>query len=378
MHDLTLIIATRDRARSLAALLSYLETEKTDCQLVVLDSSRSDALAINRARVARSSLDVDFVEFREVDSGEMYQQGIRRALTPFCAVCSDEDLIVLEGVQHCLNALRTNPVASLAHGYSFSFLPRPDGNMELNEMHFGSQIEADSPLERLAKLCARYQPLKCGVFRTPALQRIFDTLGPLTKALTRDLLWSALAVIGGQPLFQPHFSYGHRTRPVDPSNHTHLLQWLCKDPESLFAEYLHYREILASAVTRRPDNDLEPNEVPELLDLMHLRYLLQQVPDSDLEYITEQQAGIAFANYWPRGKVDLPLCAHISSGTSLRAPGSGPLTIQGRERSYLLSSNFYAPPDMASPPLNRVIRVLAALENYRPPFEMEPDASAAR
>jgi glycosyltransferase domain-containing protein len=369
MHDLTLIIATRDRARSLAALLSYLETEKTDCQLVVLDSSRSDALAINRARVARSSLDVDFVEFREVDSGEMYQQGIRRALTPFCAVCSDEDLIVLEGVQRCLNALRTNPVASLAHGYSFSFLPRPDGNMELNEMHFGSQIEADSPLERLAKLCARYQPLKCGVFRTPALQRIFDTLGPMTKALARDLLWSALAVIGGQSLFQPYFSYGHRTRPVDPSNHTRPLEWLCKDPEGLLAEYLHYREILASALTRRPDNDLESNEVRGLLDLIHLRYLLQQVPDSDLEYIAEQQmAGIAFADYCPRDRVDSPP----------RAAASGPLKIQGRKRSYLLSPDFYDPRDMDSPPLNSVIRMLAAIDNYRPPFEMEPDASAAR
>lgn len=289
MHDLTLIIPTRDRAPVLAALLSYLETEKADCQLLVLDSSRSDVLATNRARIASSSLDIQSVELREAELGEIHRQGVRRALTPFCAVCSDEDLIVLEGVRHCLNALRTDPVASVAHGYSFSFLPHPDDNMELNETYFPSRIEACSPLDRVAKLCAGYQTLRCGVFRTPALQRIFDTLGPMTKALARDLLWSALAVSEGQPLVQPYFSYGHRMRPVDPSNHTHLLEWLCNDPESLFAEYLHYREILGSALTRQPDNDLEPSEVPELLDLIHLRYLLQQVPDSALEYLTEQQ-----------------------------------------------------------------------------------------
>lgn|SRR5262249_2879919 len=171
MHDLTLIIPTRDRAPVLAALLSYLETEKADCQLLVLDSSRSDVLATNRARIASSSLDI------------------------------------------------------------------------------------------------------------------------------------------------------------------------------------------------------------QLLDLIHLRYLLQQVPDSALEYLTEQQmAGIAFADHSPRGKVELPLCSH----TSPRTPLSGPLKIQGRERSYFLSHDFYVPRNMASPSLNSVIRLLAAIDNYRPPWEMEPDASAAR
>jgi len=212
MRDFTLLIPTCDRARPLAALLGYLEMEKAGCQVLVLDSSRTDAMTVNRAQIEGCLLDIERVEVPESQPGEILRQGIRRVLTPLCAVCADEDLFVLEGMQHCLDALRASPGASVAYGYSFSFMPHPDDNMELNELHFASMIEDASPLGRLGKLCGKYQTLSCGVFRTPALQQIFDALQPVTKALARDLLWSALVVIAGQPLFQPHFSYGRRWR----------------------------------------------------------------------------------------------------------------------------------------------------------------------
>jgi hypothetical protein len=46
MRDFTLL------TQLLAALLEYLETEKADCRVLVLDSSRSDLMAANRKRVA--------------------------------------------------------------------------------------------------------------------------------------------------------------------------------------------------------------------------------------------------------------------------------------------------------------------------------------
>src|SRR3954466_8090959 len=56
MRDLTLIIPTCNRAPSLAALMGYLETEKADCRVLVLDSSHPETMAANRARVGTSSL----------------------------------------------------------------------------------------------------------------------------------------------------------------------------------------------------------------------------------------------------------------------------------------------------------------------------------
>ena len=52
MHDFTLVIPTYNRAQQLAALLSYLEAQNADCRVLVLDSSRPEALAANRQRAA--------------------------------------------------------------------------------------------------------------------------------------------------------------------------------------------------------------------------------------------------------------------------------------------------------------------------------------
>ena len=87
---------------------------------------------------------------------------------------------------HCLVSLRSNLAASVVQGYSFSFVSRPDGDMELNNIvYFRPTIDDPSPLERLDRLFQQYQALSYGVFRTPALQRTLDALQSLTQTLAR-------------------------------------------------------------------------------------------------------------------------------------------------------------------------------------------------
>ena len=71
--------------------MRYLETEKADCRILVLDSSRPETLAANRARVAGSSLDVEFAEFADLEPAEKWRQGIHKVTTSFCALCADDD-----------------------------------------------------------------------------------------------------------------------------------------------------------------------------------------------------------------------------------------------------------------------------------------------
>ncbi|MGB8465582.1 MAG: TIGR00180 family glycosyltransferase, partial [Terrimicrobiaceae bacterium] len=118
MRDFTLVIPTYNRAQSLAALLSYLETERADCRVLVLDSSLPETLAANRVRVASSSLDVEFAEFADLEPAEKWRQGIHKVTTPFCALCADDDIVILAGVQRCLDALRSILSASTVQGYS--------------------------------------------------------------------------------------------------------------------------------------------------------------------------------------------------------------------------------------------------------------------
>jgi hypothetical protein len=129
MRDFTLVIQTDNCAQRLATLLRYLETQNADCRVLVLDAGRVEVLALNRAHAAASSLDVEFAEFPDLDSTEKRRRGIHKVTTRFCALCTADDLVILEGVRGCIDVLRGSPAASVVVGRSFTFLPRPDGPM---------------------------------------------------------------------------------------------------------------------------------------------------------------------------------------------------------------------------------------------------------
>jgi glycosyltransferase domain-containing protein len=368
MRDFTLVIPTYDRAQLLAALLSYLEGEKADCRVLVLDSSHPEVLVANRARVAASNLDIELADFTDVDLHEKWRQGIHKVSTPFCALCADDDLVILEGMRHCLDALRDNPAASVVQGHFFTFLPRPNGDMELhNTVYFSPTIDDSSPLRRLDRLFQQYQAATYGIFRTSSLQRIFDTIQPVNKILPRELLWSALAVIEGPIIRLPSFSNGRSMAPSAAYDYWHPLEWFCKDPSSLFAEYVRYRELMAAAVIHRPDNDQSPDAVRGVLDLIHVRYLAKHAPDSVLKFIAEQQmAGIDFAEYWPRHEIHLPLYEAAGIKTSSAAETRGPITVRGAGRSYILFPRFYAPVEINPPQFDSIIDLMDILDKYRP------------
>jgi glycosyltransferase domain-containing protein len=368
MRDFTLIILTCDRPQLLAAVLSCLEAQKADCRVILLDSSRPMVLATNRARVAASSLDIECAELLDLDPIEKWRQGIHKVTTPFCALCADGDVVILEGVRRCLDTLRGNLAASTVQGHSFTFQPLANGDMQLNNIeHFRPTIDDASPLQRLDGLFQQYQVLCHGVFRAPALQQILETLQRLSKPLARDLLWSALTVIDGHVIRLPHFSLGRCVHPSTADNSWHPLEWLCKDPDGLFEEYLRYRELAAAALLQHSESDLQLDEIYEILDLIHLRYLAQHAPDSVLAFITEQQiAGVNFAEYWPRHQVQARRCNAAGIRTSADSEAWGPVNIHTRERSYFLLPSFYAPRTMDSPPIEKIVALINVLDSYRP------------
>jgi hypothetical protein len=184
-----------------------------------------------------------------------------------------------------------------------------------NIVYFTPSIEQETPVRRVSELFKRYQAPSYALFRTAILQRIFATLQPLTKILLRELLWSALTVSEGHLIRLPVFSYGRSMAPSMPYEHWHPLEWFSKDADGLFAEYLRYRDLLASAIMQRPDNRGSAEDVNTALDLIH--FLAKHAPDSALEFIAQQQiAGVGFGDYSPRHEIQLPLIDSAGVGTS--------------------------------------------------------------
>ena len=214
MQDFTLVIPTYNRPKQLQALLTYLAAQQPRCRILILDSSQPEQRHANRKIAELANFKLEYAEFpSETHPFDKFREGLHKVTTEFCALCADDDLVVLDGVQRCLDALRSNPSASVAQGYSFSFLCQHDGDMDLgNILYFTPTIDDATPLARLAKLFARYQAATYGNYRTPVLQRIFDTLKPMRSILARELLGTALAAIEGHydpgAVLQPRPQHG--------------------------------------------------------------------------------------------------------------------------------------------------------------------------
>jgi len=371
MQDFTLVIPTYNRPKLLEALLTYLGAQPQRCRVLVLDSSQPQPRAANRKIVELANLKLDYAEFpSEMHPFDKFREGVHKVTTDFCALCADDDLVLLDGVQRCLEALRSNPLASVAQGYSFSFLCPQDGDMDLgNVLYFTSTIDDATPLARLAKLFARYQAATYGNYRTAVLQRIFDTLKPMRSILARELLGTALAAIEGQMLRVACFSHGRSMDTSESYEHWHPLEWFAKDSQGLFSEYHSYRELMAEAVLARPDNTLNAAAVRRVLDLIHLRYMVSHAPDGALAFIADQKmSGVPFEEYWPRPEIHQPLYEAAHVGTS--APATAGYSVEGGrfggERVYNLHPNFSAPLGMAAPAQEAIKDLLHALDNYRP------------
>ena len=371
MQDFTLVIPTYNRPKPLEALLAYLRAKKQSCRILILDSSEPEPRAANRSIVELTDLKIQYSEFpSEMHPFDKFREGVHQVTTEFCALCADDDLVVLDGVKRCIDALRRNPQASVAQGHSFSFLCQPNGDMDLGSiLYFNSTIDDTTPLARLAKLFARYQAATYGNYRTPVLQRIFSTLKPMTSILGRELLGTALAAIEGQMIRVPCFSHGRSMDASESYQHWHPLEWFAKDPQGLFSEYSVYRGLMAQAVLERPDNDLDEGTVRRILDLIHLRYMIKHAPDGALAFITQQKLfGTPFDEYWPRQEIHQPLYEAACIGTT--APAATQATSVKRNRfgsvrTYHLHPNFSAPLGVEAPGSGAIKDLLHGLDDYR-------------
>jgi glycosyltransferase domain-containing protein len=366
LEDFTLIIPTYNRPKQLGALLTYLSAGRPQCRILILDSSEPRPRAANRKVIELPNLKLDYIEFpTEVHPFDKFREGVHKVTTQFCALCADDDLVVLDGLKRCLDALRSNQRASVSQGYSFSFLCQPNGNMDLgNILYFSPTIDDASPLARVSQLFARYQAATYGNYRTPVLQQIFDTLRPMTSILARELLGSALAAIEGQMIRVPCFSHGRSMDASESYEHWHPLEWFAKDPQALFSEYRHYRELMAQAVLKRPDNTLDAAAVSRVLDLIHLRYLFKHAPDGALAFITEQKMlGVPFEGYWPRAEIHQPLHETARIGTSGSASTQKRNSLAGG-RTYHLHPNFTDPLGIDAPGDDAIKDLLHSLDHY--------------
>ena len=291
----TLVVPTYNRPHELTALMNYLARLRVRFPILVLDSGSEESRRTTRSLVGHLGLSATVLEYdSSAKPFDKFRYGSFRVTTPYAAICADDDLILVDGLVACLEALEADPQAAVAHGYYFAFTDRTrgEGRMDLEHIVYDSRsIESPDPIARVRDLFRDYQALTYGIYRTHVLRDVLNATSPFRHVLTQELLSGALSVVHGKMLRVPVFSNGRAINASHPYTRWHPFLWLMEDPESLAKEYAWFRQVLVSALTDRPDYARDAADTGRLLDLIATFYLYRHTPPETFDLVLDRAFG---------------------------------------------------------------------------------------
>lgn len=286
MRDFTLVIPTYNRPRELRALLYFLRSTHPELKFIVLDSSEDKAPV--REIVSENHL-IDYPP--DTHPFDKFLDGARRVETEYCQICADDDVVLLDGVSQCLEALRAKPNAVCVKGGTWSFTWNPD---EPATMHLadGYQLrpsfEQETGAQRLIALFEYYSATVYAVHRTDRLRSCLAAAANMKTLMGKELLCSAMAVVTGPVLSVDVLTHGRSMgKSVLPYRNWHPLEFFCNNAVGLGQEYGVYRSRLGFALLG--ELRMTPDFAMRLVDLIHLRYLVQHCPREVLDYLLQCQ-----------------------------------------------------------------------------------------
>jgi glycosyltransferase domain-containing protein len=299
----SLIVPTYNRPDDLGRLLRLLARHKADFPVLVLDSSSPPNRERNQALAAGLDLELRIEPFPPtMPPFEKFWRGAQMVRTEFASLCADDDLVLADSIAPLVEHLARHRDCSVAHGWYFYFY-LAEGALGLTRIAYrGASIDAADPVDRLHQLFRSYEALTYGVYRTPVLQRALAGVQQVETMLARELLGGALAVVAGKADRLPLLYAGRSHGPSVPYAHWHPMDFLLGPPQRLFDEYARCRaQILAyyGECGHSPRDDLV-----QLVDLAHLRYLAEYYSPEVVDYVFEQTRrgmprGDILGGIWP-------------------------------------------------------------------------------
>ncbi len=323
--DFTLVIPTYNRPEQLARLLNYLEREQALFPILVLDSSTSQFKSeVKQIAQARAGLSIRYLEFDEaIKPFDKFYEGLCQVETEFSQLCADDDFIIVPAINDCVTELKSNPLASVVHGYYFAFSEREvQGGMDITHiLYYSATIGSPQPLHRIKELFNHYQALTYGVYRTSILVKILRSIKSVEQILARELLASALAVVYGTAVRLPVFTHGRSMGPSQTYQYWHPLEWLFRTPQGLFTAYQEYKKTLVAEILSLPTNHDSKESVEKMLDLIHLDYLLCHAPKEAFNFLLEKTLqGEKLDDIWQSQEVQIPLIHAANKTKIINAP----------------------------------------------------------
>ena len=286
----TLLIPTYNRPAYLRSLLGYLAARRFEYPIRVLDSSFAEALAQNREAIRQAGLDVSHQVYDAATAVVVkLADGTQSVETPYCSLCADDDILFTNHLDQLLDQLDANPHLVAAHGYYINF-KRGDVFDISDIFYWASSIEADDPLKRIVAQMGNYQAIFYAISRTSVLQSVLPQLARVQSPLAQELLASSLTLIAGGVCRLPNFFMARNTGPSIATEGWHPHQFLATKPDSLFREYEAYRAVVIEHLLADTQCRAiySPEQLEQILDLVHLKYLPPMISPPVIDYILSE------------------------------------------------------------------------------------------
>ena len=278
---LTILLPSKGRAALLKAALRYYNSVRLPYKILVLLSGDEGV----HQPEDYPNLDLTIVPFSdETRLPAKLIEGLRHIRTPLVALCTDDDIVLAEGLKKVGGFLAANPDYSAAQGYHAVF-SHVDTTVNLTHVAwFCPSVESDDPLQRVHEVIRRYQPICWAVFRPDTFHKIIDHIRPEIALIFQEFLWALTAVIDGKVKRLPLMYCLRRDDRIYLTGHPQLA--MLESPQQYFLEYATYREMFVSQLA--PKLTRSKADFARMLDLSHLCYLSRELDSGVFNYFAAE------------------------------------------------------------------------------------------
>ena len=272
LNELSIVIPTYNRPEFLGRLLAYYQSKESAAKVLILDSSESDVKAKNARVTAECGERFRHVVFPlTLPVASKLAQGLALVDTPFCALCADDDIVFIEGLNRALTYLKAHPECVCTDGIYLNFF-RSGKDIQLKIEYASKGIDAEHPAARVFRLFQRYESLFYGVFRTSDLAEIFSGVSRNPSLHYQELFQATGALLIGKSHRLPVFYAGRQhCAPADPTrNRWQTYYWFAENREEFLEHYVRYRGELWEFYQRRGARPrLSKDEFVKSMDIAH-------------------------------------------------------------------------------------------------------------
>jgi glycosyltransferase domain-containing protein len=201
---LTIIIPTMNRSDFLIRLLQYYKKTNYQYQILIGDSSNSEH--VNKTKKAliqlKETLKISYHEYPNLTDIECTQRLFELVSTPYAVLIADDDFLVPNGLNECINFLEEHNDYIAAHGVGICFKLQSEGaygNFLGITKYILPSVEEEKASQRLTNHLRNYSVTLFCVHRTKEYREMYrENHIKKDRRFSTELLPCCLSVVQGK------------------------------------------------------------------------------------------------------------------------------------------------------------------------------------